>query len=34
VSLQDPNQPVIRAFILSRTAAADEQIREVPVEIR
>jgi len=34
VSLQDPSQPVIRAFILSRTAAADEQIREVPVEIR
>lgn len=33
VSLQDPEHPVMRAFILSRTAEPDDQIREVPVHI-
>lgn len=34
VSLQQPEHPVIRAFILTRTAPVEESIREVPVEIR
>ncbi len=34
ISLQDQDRPQIRAFILTRTAAEGEQIRELPVEIK
>ena len=33
VSLQDADQPLIRAFRLDRTAAEGEQIAEEPVEV-
>ena len=33
VSLQDENTPVIRAFLLERSAAEGEQITEEPVDI-
>lgn len=34
ISLEDRDHPVLRAFMLSRTAPADEAVREVPVEIK